>query len=123
VDGFLNAFNSKDLDGVMSNVYTNIKWIHIDSVWNHEELKRHLETFFAEASHISVCIDTREVVSDLESYALFAGRLIGSWTDNGGVTRSLPVENIEMQWIRDPNWGITGFSGHAGGEIQFPPVP
>lgn len=124
VDAFLTAINSEDLDGAMSYIDTTIKWNHGGSFWNHEDLKLHLQAFFTSASSITVQIDTREVVSDLESSALFAGRLSGIWKDGNGVIREFPVENIEIQWGRVPtNWGMLSFSGHAGVGAQFPPVP
>lgn len=123
VDGLLNAISSEDLDGVMAYIDGSVKWYHADSIWNHEDIKRNLQAFFAAASNISLQVDTREVVSNLETFALFAGRLSGTWVDGDGVTRELQVENIEIQWSREPsNWGILSFSGHAGAGSQFPPV-
>jgi len=123
MDGFLNAINSEDLDGAMAYIDGSVKWYRANSIWNHEDIKKNLQDFFAAASSISLQVDTREVVSNLETFALFAGRLSGSWVDGDGVTREFQVENIEIQWNREPtNWGILSFSGHAGAGAHFPPV-
>lgn len=124
VDGFVSAVNAENIDEVMSYLDTNIQSFQTDvaGFLDHEDLKQRFQKFFASASNIIVSIENREVVSDGESYALFAGSLSCSWTDAGGAFQTLPVETVEMSWQRLPNWAIQRLSGHAGQKIRFPPV-
>lgn len=123
-DGFIAAVNAGNLDEAMGFVDSNLFYYPMngESV-RISAFRDRLAAFLQGSSERQVVIEDREVLSNGETSALFAGRLACTWKDLAGVSHTAAPETVEMFWEWNAKWGITKISGHADQGLAFPPAP